>query len=609
MKKIKVDDELKTLIGMLPDGLEFSSKTEQCVCALMYYFANDASNVNGEFTMPINSLTNWLKIHRNTASVMVASLVKKGYFGVITKGNGITNKATVYTSYLCTDNKSICAPQNAYLCTDNKSICAYNNNNRNNNNNCNRNGNDNCKHNKKNKDNNKNNVSHKSYAVNATQQPTLNNYMKVEVKGNILEVAKSASVESNCMNSSIISNIEDIAKVKDNTLNATPYTYENNNCMNNSIIDDIASAYDNELNGTAYTPDWSNYNSILEDITNAVQERYTASDALNYGNTTNHSTAEETTPYSEDNNGIALIDNSTLEDTESANERGNCINNSIIEDNAKEDCETLNATDNNNVIDTSIVNYFNDIENKWSKSAFESVNPQNVYSNSTDAEIIAQNRSVEEVGNNAIDNDNTLNGAENNKDKNTTAMEIQDYQLEAIEDYINSKKGITYAKFYAWLGERFGKLQSKKKEWQFNSYAGTITAFVDKYYPKVKDKKQEIDYFHELVNATVNYLRNEMFTKAKETPDAFIAKLQEVKQAFNKASGAFLELKNNGNDVAEVFCNAFDVLVKVFAELEEANKDYEEFKQVAPYNPVNSTDFRINEMRAKFAELKHNKVA
>lgn len=418
------------------------------------------------------------------------------------------------------------------MCTDNKSICALNiNNNRNNNNKCNRKRNDNCKRNKKNKDNNKNNVSHKSYALNATQHTTLNNYMKVEVKGNILEVAKSASVESNCMNNSIISNIEDIAKVKDNTLNATAYTYENNNCINNSI----------------------------------------------------------------------------LEDTESANERGNCINNSIIEDNAKEDCETLNATDNNNAFDTSIVNYFNDIENKWSKSAFESVNPQNVYSNSTDAEIIAQNRSIEEVGNNAIDN--TLNGAENNKDKNTTAMEIQDYQLEAIEDYINSKKGITYAKFYAWLGERFGKLQSKKKEWQFNSYAGTITAFVDKYYPKVKDKKQEIDYFHELVNATVNYLRNEMFIKAKETPNAFIAKLQEVKQAFNSASGAFLELKEKGNDVAEVFCNAFDMLVKVFAELEEANKDYEEFKQVAPYNPVNSTDFRINEMRAKFAELKNNKVA
>lgn len=125
----------------------------------------------------------------------------------------------------------------------------------------------------------------------------------------------------------------------------------------------------------------------------------------------------------------------------------------------------------------------------------------------------------------------------------------------------------------------------------------------------MRDKKQEIDYFHELVNATVNYLRNEMFTKAKETPDAFIAKLREVKQAFNTASGAFLALKENGNDVAEVFCNAFEILVKVFTELEEANKDYEEFKQVAPYNPVNSSDFRINEMRAKFTELKHNKVA
>ena len=604
MKKIKVDDYLEMLISMMPDNLEFVNNTEKCVCAVMHYIADDDSNQDGVFQMPMTTLENQLKIHRNTAGAAVKSLLKKGYFEIVKQSSSDAKSARVYKSNI--NEKSICASGSESICASgSESICAYNNNNRNNNNNCNRNGNDNCKRNKKIKDNNKNNVSHKSYAVNAT----LNNYMKVEVKGNILEVAKSASVESNCMNSSIISNVEDIAKVKDNALNATPYTYENNNCINNSIIDDIASAYDNELNGTKNTTDWSTYNSILEDITNAVQERYTASDALNYGNTTNHSTAEETTPYSEDNNGIALIDNSTLEDTESANERVNCMNNSIIEDNAKEDRETLNGTYNNNAFDTSIVNYFNDIENKWSKSAFESVNPQNVYSNSTDAEIIAQNRSIEEVGNNAIDNDNTLNGAENNKDKNTTAMEIQDYQIEAIEDYINSKKGITYAKFYAWLGERFGKLQSKKKEWQFNSYAGTITAFVDKYYPKVKDKKQEIDYFHELVNATVNYLRNEMFIKAKETPNAFIAKLQEVKQAFNTASGAFLELKEKGNDVAEVFCNAFATLLKVFAELEEANKDYEEFKQVAPYNPVNSTDFRINEMRAKFAELKHNKVA
>lgn len=559
------------LISMMPDNLEFVNNTEKCVCAVMHYIADDDSNPDGVFQMPMTTLENQLKIHRNTAGAAVKSLLKKGYFEIVKQSSSDAKSARVYKSNI--NEKSICA-------SGSESICAYNNNNRNNNNNCNRNGNDNCKRNKKNKDNNKNNVSHKSYAVNATQHPTLNNYMKVEVKGNILEVAKSASVESNCMNSSIISNIED-----------------------------IASAYDNELNGTKNTTDWSTYNSILEDITNAVQERYTASDALNYGNTTNHSTAEETTPYSEDNNGIALIDNSTLEVAKSANERGNCMNNSIIEDIAKVKDNTINATDNNNAFDTSIVNYFNDIENKGSKSAFESVNPQKVYSNSTDAEITAQNRSIEAVGNNAIDNDNTLNGAENDKDKNTTAMEIQDYQLEAIEDYINSKKGITYAKFYAWLGERFGKLQSKKQEWQFNSYAGTITAFVDKYYPKVRDKKQEIDYFHELVNATVNYLRNEMFTKAKETPDAFIAKLREVKQAFNTASGAFLALKENGNDVAEVFCNAFDILVKVFAELEQANKDYEEFKQVAPYNPVNSSDFRINEMRAKFTELKHNKEA
>ena len=502
MKKLKINAELEVLFSKLPKNLEFVNDTEKAVCAWMWFVANDDSNHDGVFQMPMTTLTNNLGICRKTASIMVASLVDKGYFEVMQKGCNFTKNASVYKSH-------INAKKSIYTLGD-KSIYTLNNNyNKNNNEKCKYKRNDNCKRNKKNKLNNKNNVSHKSYDVNATQQQALNNYMKVEVKGNILEDTESVNERDNCMNNSIISNVE-VVKVKDNTLNATPYTYEDNT-----------------------------YNSILEDITNAVQERYTASDALNYSNTTNHSTAEETTPYSEDNNGIALIDNSTLEDTESVNERDNCMNNSIIEDNAKEDCETLNGTDNN-------------------------------------------------------------------KDKNTTAMEIEDYQLEAIEDYINSKKGITYAKFYVWLQERVAKLQSKKQEWQFNSYAGTITAFVDNYYPKVKDKKQEIDYFHELVNATVNYLRKEMFAKAKETPDAFIAKLREVKQAFNTASGAFLELKNNGNDVAEVFCNAFDMLVKVFAELEQANKDYEEFKQVAPYNPVNSSDFRINEMRTKFAELRGN---
>lgn len=105
MKKIELNDELELLIEMMPEGLKFTNDTEKYVCAYMCFFASDESNENGKFTMPITSLTNALKIHRNTASVAIASLVKKGYFEIVKKGSNFTHLGTTYQCLL----ESICA--------------------------------------------------------------------------------------------------------------------------------------------------------------------------------------------------------------------------------------------------------------------------------------------------------------------------------------------------------------------------------------------------------------------------------------------------------------------------------------------------------------------
>lgn len=105
MKKIKLTDELELLVEMMPKGLSFSNDTEKYVCAYMCYYATDDSNKNGAFKMPMTALTNALKIHRNTASIAVASLINKGYFEVIKKGSNLTHDCTSYQCLL----KSICA--------------------------------------------------------------------------------------------------------------------------------------------------------------------------------------------------------------------------------------------------------------------------------------------------------------------------------------------------------------------------------------------------------------------------------------------------------------------------------------------------------------------
>ena len=71
MKKIKVDDYLEMLISMMPENLEFVNNTEKCVCAVMHYIADDDSNQDGVFQMPMTTLENQLKIHRNTAGAAV----------------------------------------------------------------------------------------------------------------------------------------------------------------------------------------------------------------------------------------------------------------------------------------------------------------------------------------------------------------------------------------------------------------------------------------------------------------------------------------------------------------------------------------------------------
>lgn len=133
MKKIKINDELEVLFEMMPtDGVKFTNNTEKCVYAYMWFWSVDDRNVDGVFKMPMTALTNTLGICRKTASIMVASLVRKGCFEVVNKGSNLSKTASTYRFTLGLE----------------KSIYTLNGNiNRNRNFNSNRNGKDNCKSN------------------------------------------------------------------------------------------------------------------------------------------------------------------------------------------------------------------------------------------------------------------------------------------------------------------------------------------------------------------------------------------------------------------------------------------------------------------------------
>lgn len=133
MKKIKINDELEVLFEMMPtDGVKFTNNTEKCVYAYMWFWSVDDRNVDGVFKMPMTALTNTLGICRKTASIMVASLVNKGCFEVVNKGNNLSKTASTYRFTLGLE----------------KSIYTLNSNiNRNRNFNSNRNGKDNGKSN------------------------------------------------------------------------------------------------------------------------------------------------------------------------------------------------------------------------------------------------------------------------------------------------------------------------------------------------------------------------------------------------------------------------------------------------------------------------------
>lgn len=133
MKKIKINDELEVLFEMMPtDGVKFTNNTEKCVYAYMWFWSVDDRNVDGVFKMPMTALTNTLGICRKTASIMVASLVRKGCFEVVNKGNNLSKTASTYRFILGLE----------------KSIYTLNSNiNRNRNFNSNMNVKDNCKSN------------------------------------------------------------------------------------------------------------------------------------------------------------------------------------------------------------------------------------------------------------------------------------------------------------------------------------------------------------------------------------------------------------------------------------------------------------------------------
>lgn len=133
MKKVKVNDTLKTLVAMLPQNLKFSSNTEKYVCAWMHFYSMADANENNTFTMPTKVIEDDLKLSRKTVSIYIKSLVEKGYFSVLEKGNNFKHQATKYQSNVTLCNESIVTlynvdnqvnkQSNVTLCESNVTLC------------------------------------------------------------------------------------------------------------------------------------------------------------------------------------------------------------------------------------------------------------------------------------------------------------------------------------------------------------------------------------------------------------------------------------------------------------------------------------------------------
>lgn len=91
-----MSDDLKMMCEYLPKSIEFKTKSERLVCAVMMFYANRNKSKGFEFSIPISEIAKITCVGRTTVSNAVNKLVDDGIFEIVCKGNSLSKKATLY---------------------------------------------------------------------------------------------------------------------------------------------------------------------------------------------------------------------------------------------------------------------------------------------------------------------------------------------------------------------------------------------------------------------------------------------------------------------------------------------------------------------------------
>lgn len=91
-----MSDDLVMMCEYLPKSMKFKTKSERLVCAVMMFYANKHKDNGFEFSIPMVEIAKITCISKYTVCNAVKKLVDDGVFEIVSKGNSVSKKATLY---------------------------------------------------------------------------------------------------------------------------------------------------------------------------------------------------------------------------------------------------------------------------------------------------------------------------------------------------------------------------------------------------------------------------------------------------------------------------------------------------------------------------------
>ena len=91
-----MSDDLKIMCEYIPKSMKFKTKSERLVCAVMMFYANKNKDNGFEFSIPMVEIAKITCISKYTVCNAVKKLVDDGVFEIVSKGNSVSKKATLY---------------------------------------------------------------------------------------------------------------------------------------------------------------------------------------------------------------------------------------------------------------------------------------------------------------------------------------------------------------------------------------------------------------------------------------------------------------------------------------------------------------------------------